>query len=119
MYIKANISLVEAKKVIENGGVVYTTEEDRGIGKTTAISAYSIWSGKPLVVKGRALARLYEERGVSVLGVNESLRGYRFENGVLVDDIPEEDYIKLRDYIMPHTPIAGFVISKDRNGVSE
>lgn len=119
MYIKANISLVEAKKVIENGGVVYTTEEDRGIGKTTAISAYSIWSEKPLVIKGESLARLYKERGAEVYGINALLRGTKFSNGVLVDDIPEEDYIKLRDYIMPHTPITGFVISKDRNGVSE
>lgn len=117
MYIKREVDIKEAKKIIENGGVVYTDEGDRRIGKSTAIRAYSQWAGKPIVAKNRQMSGLHNWDNVVVVGNKGDVFGKQFKNGVLVDDIDEDDYIKLRETIIPSVPIAGFVVAKNRNGV--
>lgn len=85
----------EAKKVIENGGVVYTTDEDRKIGKTTNIVAYSIWTEKPILTGKMHLVSHYQDKGAVAYFVDSnnlgSLKGRRdLTKGVLVDEFFDE-----------------------------
>lgn len=113
MYIKQQVDFEEAKAHIEDGGIVYVTESDRRIGKSINISAYSLWTQKPIVVSSNNIAKNYADIGgiknLRVLSSGVGLRGHNFRDGLLVDDISEKDYQKLKEIIPQDVEVAGFV----------
>lgn len=125
MYIKKDIKQIEAKEIIENGGVVYVEDKqnpedlrDRGIGKTTAICAYAIWSGKKIIVetarrRGHLIdcfpqlkQRVYTVQECICMDYLSSLESK--EETYLLDDVKESNYKELR-HKYPHLTFAGFV----------
>lgn len=84
---------------IEMGVLITLTDEQlRGSGKTSAIIEKSNELSIPIVVSNRQQKIFLKEQGakkVCCVGQSsEQARGYRFDNGFLVDEGAEDDVIK-------------------------
>ena len=121
MFVKVelNNNMNFAKEVIEKGGIVYTTPEDRRVGKTTFIIAHAVRTGKTIVVhshnKRRDLIKRCKDNGYTHIpeiivsypdgAFND---GYRNPNGLLIDEaIHRDTYDRLRMFRI--NEIAGFL----------
>lgn len=113
MYIKTDIGMRNAQEHIALGNIVYTTDKDRTVGKTRTIMALAILTNKPIIVGSKNAKKLYDNQlagfGVKVhVAGEESLRGLRLPNGVLVDEVSESQYEGFK-YLLVDTEISGFV----------
>lgn len=121
MFVKVelNNNMNFAKEVIEKGGIVYTTPEDRRIGKTSFIIAHAVRTGKTIVVhshnKRRDLIKRCKDNGYThipeiIVSDNEGTfnDGYSNPNGLLIDEaIHRDTYDRLRMFGI--NEIAGFL----------
>lgn len=88
MFIKQEVDFDTAKEQIEKGNVVFTEDrDDRATGKTTAIIAYSMWTGIPIVTGNRLMVNFYKgyNPNVKVILFNEIFE-YRQGSRFLVDE---------------------------------
>ena len=121
MFVKVELinNMNFAKEVIEKGGIVYTTPEDRRIGKTSFIIAHAVRTGKTIVVhpqnKRRNLIKRCKDNGYTHIpeiivsypdgAFND---GYRNPNGLLIDEaIHRDTYDRLRMFGI--NEVAGFL----------
>ena len=121
MFVKVelNNNMNFAKEVIEKGGIVYTTHEDRRIGKTSFIIAHAVRTGKTIVVhshnKRRDLIKRCKDNGYThipeiIVSYPDGIYndGYRNPNGLLIDEaIHRDTYDRLRMFGI--NEIAGFL----------
>lgn len=121
MFVKVELNgnMNFAKDVIEKGGIVYTTPEDRRIGKTSFILAHAIKTGKTIIVhsatKRREIIKRCKADGVIhipeiIVSDNEGTfnDGYSNPNGLLIDEaIHRDTYDRLRMFGI--NEIAGFL----------
>lgn len=107
-----------ARDIFENG-IIYTTDSDRRIGKTTLILKIADILNKPIIVKENYQKRFYLERAealglsVNVLNMKECLGdGYNREllyKEFLLDELSERDFEELQD---EGFTLSGFVLSE-------
>ena len=71
MYVKEKKELKDfnggevARRII-NGEIIYTTDSDRGIGKTTMILKIADILQKPILTMSNTLKRMYEEKAMAM-----------------------------------------------------
>ena len=61
MFVKQIVSMRDAKKMIQNGEVIFLEDGDRRVFKTSSMVAYAYWSGKPLVVSTKRIQSLIKD----------------------------------------------------------
>ena len=108
----------EVARRIVSGEVVYTTENDRNIGKTTLILKIADVLNKPVIVRENYQKKIYLEK-VKELGLNVKILSIKeeganievFYNDFLIDELSEREFNKLQS--KGHT-IAGFILSDEK-----
>ena len=108
----------EVARRIVSGEVVYTTENDRNIGKTTLILKIADVLNKPVIVKENYQKKIYLEK-VKELGLNVKILSIKedganievFYNDFLIDELSEREFNKLQS--KGHI-IAGFILSDEK-----
>lgn len=113
MYFKQEVNLEEAKAAISEGRIVYTSgdSEDRGIGKTTNIVAYSIWANKPIMVETNSRIKLIREisKDAIIYYIPTLTSESSFPNGVLIDDGLSQSGLDKLISILGKDKISGFM----------
>ena len=108
----------EVARRIVSGEVVYTTENDRNIGKTTLILKIADVLNKPVIVRENYQKKIYLEK-VKELGLNVKILSIKeeganievFYNDFLIDELSEREFNKLQS--KGHT-ISGFILSDEK-----
>ena len=114
MFVKQIISMDDAKKMIENGEVIFLEDGDRRLFKTSSMVAYAYWSGKPLGVSTQAIKRLIQSdypfgKHIDIHAVNlfgKYSKSHGIDSTLLVDDISYDEYKRLKAL---GYKVAGFV----------
>ena len=110
MYVKEKKELKDfnggevARRII-NGELIYTTDSDRGVGKTTMILKIADILQKPILTTSRTLKRMYEgkarEMGLTVTVVyieSGSTPVGLVYNDFLIDDLSVSEVPNLKKY---------------------
>ena len=118
MYVKEKKELEDfnggevARRII-NGEIIYTTDSDRGIGKTTMILKIADILQKPILTTSNTLKRMYEgkarEMGLTVTVVHiesGSTPVGLVYNDFLIDDLSVSEVPNLKKY---DNKVSGFV----------
>ena len=118
MYVKEKKELKDfnggevARRII-NGEIIYTTDSDRGIGKTTMILKIADILQKPILTMSNTLKRMYEgkarEMGLTVTVVyieSGSTPVGLVYNDFLIDDLSVSEVPNLKKY---DNKVSGFV----------
>ena len=118
MYIKEKKELKDfnsgevARRII-NGEIIYTTDSDRGIGKTTMILKIADILQKPILTTSRTIKKMYEEEaramGLTVTVVyieSGSTPVGLVYNDFLIDDLSVSEIPNLKKY---DNKVSGFV----------
>lgn len=118
MYVKEKKELKDfnggevARRII-NGEIIYTTDSDRGIGKTTMILKIADILQKPILTTSKTIKKIYEEKaramGLTVTVVyieSGSTPVGLVYNDFLIDDLSVSEVPKLKKY---DNKVSGFV----------
>ena len=118
MYVKEKKELKDfnggevARRII-NGEIIYTTDSDRGIGKTTMILKIADILQKPILTTSRTIKKMYEEKaramGLTVTVVyieSGSTPVGLVYNDFLIDDLSVSEVPNLKKY---DNKVSGFV----------
>ena len=118
MYVKEKKELKDfnggevARRII-NGEIIYTTDSDRGIGKTTMILKIADILQKPILTTSRTIKKMYEEKaramGLTVTVVyieSGSTPVGLVYNDFLIDDLSVSEAPNLKKY---DNKVSGFV----------
>lgn len=110
MYIKEKKELKDfnggevARRII-NGEIIYTTDSDRGIGKTTMILKIADILQKPILTMSNTLKRMYEEKAramgltVTVVHIESGSTPVGLVyNDFLIDDLSVSEVPNLKKY---------------------
>ena len=110
MYVKEKKELKDfnggevARRII-NGELIYTTDSDRGIGKTTMILKIADILQKPILTTSRTIKKMYEEKaraiGLTVTVVyieSGSTPVGLVYNDFLIDDLSVSEVPNLKKY---------------------
>ena len=110
MYVKEKKELKDfnggevARRII-NGEIIYTTDSDRGIGKTTIILKIADILQKPILTTSRTIKKMYEEKaramGLTVTVVyieSGSTPVGLVYNDFLIDDLSVSEVPNLKKY---------------------
>lgn len=108
----------EVAKRIVSGEVVYTTENDRNIGKTTLILKIADVLNKPVIVRENYQKKIYLEK-VKELGLNVKILSIKedganievFYNDFLIDELSEREFNKLQS---KGYTVSGFILSDEK-----
>ena len=118
MYVKEKKELKDfnggevARRII-NGEIIYTTDSDRGIGKTTMILKIADILQKPILTMSRTIKKMYEEKAramgltVTVVHIESGSTpvGLVYKD-FLVDDLSVSEIPNLKKY---DNKVSGFV----------
>ena len=128
MYIKEKKELKDfnggkvARRII-NGEIIYTTDSDRGIGKTTMILKIADILQKPILTTSRTIKKMYEEKaramGLTVTVVyieSGSTPVGLVYNDFLIDDLSVSEVPSLKKY---NNKISGFVSDRALLSIGE
>ena len=128
MYIKEKKELKDfnggevARRII-NGEIIYTTDSDRGIGKTTMILKIADILQKPILTTSRTIKKMYEEKaramGLTVTVVyieSGSTPVGLVYNDFLIDDLSVSEVPNLKKY---DNKISGFVSDRALLSIGE
>ena len=128
MYIKEKKELKDfnsgevARRII-NGEIIYTTDSDRGIGKTTMILKIADILQKPILTTSRTIKKMYEEEaramGLTVTVVyieSGSTPVGLVYNDFLIDDLSVSEVPNLKKY---DNKISGFVSDRALLSIGE
>ena len=128
MYIKEKKELKDfnggevARRII-NGEIIYTTDSDRGIGKTTMILKIADILQKPILTTSRIIKKMYEEKaramGLTVTVVyieSGSTPVGLVYNDFLIDDLSVSEVPSLKKY---NNKISGFVSDRALLSIGE
>ena len=128
MYVKEKKELKDfnggevARRVI-NGEIIYTTDSDRGIGKTTMILKIADILQKPILTTSRTIKKMYEEEaramGLTVTVVyieSGSTPVGLVYNDFLIDDLSVSEVPNLKKY---DNKISGFVSDRALLSIGE
>lgn len=122
MYVKEKKEIKDfndgevAKRII-NGELIYTTDSDRCIGKTTMILKIADILQKPILTMSNTLKRMYEGRAKE-MGLNVTVfyiesdstpRGLKYRD-FLVDDLHVSQINNLKKY---DNKVSGFAFERD------
>ena len=118
MYIKEKKELKDfnsgevARRII-NGEIIYTTDSDRGIGKTTMILKIADILQKPILTTSRTIKKMYEEEAramgltVTIVYIESGSTPIGLVyNDFLVDDLSVSEIPNLKKY---DNKVSGFV----------
>lgn len=118
MYVKEKKELKDfnggevAKRII-NGEIIYTTDSDRGIGKTTMILKIADILQKPILTTSRTIKKMYEEKAramvltVTVVYIESGSTPVGLVyNDFLIDDLSVSEVPNLKKY---DNKVSGFV----------
>ena len=110
MYVKEKKELKDfnggevARRII-NGEIIYTTDSDRGIGKTTMILKIADILQKPILTMSNTLKRMYEEKAramgltVTVVHIESGSTPVGLVyNDFLIDDLSVSEVPNLKKY---------------------
>ena len=128
MYIKEKKELKDfnggevARRII-NGEIIYTTDSDRGIGKTTMILKIADILQKPILTTSRTIKKMYEDKAVTMgltvkviyIESGSSPRGLK-HNDFLIDDVSISEIDSLKKY---NNKISGFVSDRALLSIGE
>ena len=129
MYIKEKKELKDfnggevARRII-NGEIIYTTDSDRGIGKTTMILKIADILQKPILTTSRTIKKMYEEKAramgltVTVVYIESGSTppvGLVY-NDFLIDDLSVSEVPNLKKY---DNKISGFVSDRALLSIGE
>ena len=128
MYVKKKKELKDfnggevARRII-NGEIIYTTDSDRGIGKTTMILKIADILQKPILTTSRTIKKMYEEKaramGLTVTVVyieSGSTPVGLVYNDFLIDDLSVSEVPNLKKY---DNKISGFVSDRALLSIGE
>lgn len=128
MYVKEKKELKDfnggevARRII-NGEIIYTTDSDRGIGKTTMILKIADILQKPILTTSRTIKKMYEEKaramGLTVTVVyieSGSTPVGLVYNDFLIDDLSVSEVPNLKKY---DNKISGFVSDRALLSIGE
>ena len=128
MYVKEKKELKDfnggevARRII-NGEIIYTTDSDRGIGKTTMILKIADILQKPILTTSRTIKKMYEEKaramGLTVTVVyieSGSTPVGLVYNDFLIDDLSVSEVPSLKKY---NNKISGFVSDRALLSIGE
>ena len=128
MYIKEKKELKDfnggevARRII-NGEIIYTTDSDRGIGKTTMILKIADILQKPILTTSKTIKKMYEEKaramGLTVTVVyieSGSTPVGLVYNDFLIDDLSVSEVPSLKKY---NNKISGFVSDRALLSIGE
>ena len=118
MYVKEKKEIKDfnggevAKRII-NGELIYTTDSDRCIGKTTMILKIADILQKPILTTSRTIKKMYEDKaraiGLTVkiiyIESGSTPRGLEY-NDFLIDDLSVSEVSNFKKY---ENKISGFV----------
>lgn len=112
MYIKEKKELKDfnsgevARRII-NGEIIYTTDSDRGIGKTTMILKIADILQKPILTTSRTIKKMYEEKvmtmglTVTIVYIESGSTPVGLEyNDFLIDDLSVSEIPNLKNMII-------------------
>ena len=128
MYIKEkkefkDLNGGEVARRIINGEIIYTTDSDRGIGKTTMILKIADILQKPILTTSRTIKKMYEEKaramGLTVTVVyieSGSTPVGLVYNDFLIDDLSVSEVPSLKKY---NNKISGFVSDRALLSIGE
>lgn len=128
MYIKERKELKDfnsgevARRII-NGEIIYTTDSDRGIGKTTMILKIADILQKPILTTSRTIKKMYEEK-VMAMGLTVTIVYIEsgstpiglVYNDFLIDDLSVSEVPNLKKY---DNKISGFVSDRALLSIGE
>ena len=128
MYVKEKKELKDfnggevARRII-NGEIIYTTDSDRGIGKTTMILKIADILQKPILTTSKTIKKIYEEKaramGLTVTVVyieSGSTPVGLVYNDFLIDDLSVSEVPNLKKY---DNKISGFVSDRALLSIGE
>ena len=128
MYVKEKKELKDfnggevARRII-NGELIYTTDSDRGVGKTTMILKIADILQKPILTTSRTIKKMYEEKaramGLTVTVVyieSGSTPVGLVYNDFLIDDLSVSEVPNLKKY---DNKISGFVSDRALLSIGE
>ena len=110
MYVKEkkelkNFNGGEVARRIINGEIIYTTDSDRGIGKTTMILKIADILQKPILTTSRTIKKMYEEKAramgltVTVVHIESGSTPVGLVyNDFLIDDLSVSEVPNLKKY---------------------
>ena len=118
MYVKEKKELKDfnggevARRII-NGELIYTTDSDRGVGKTTMILKIADILQKPILTTSRTIKKMYEEKAramgltVTVVHIESGSTPVGLVyNDFLIDDLSVSEVPNLKKY---DNKVSGFV----------
>ena len=128
MYIKEKKELKDfnsgevARRII-NGEIIYTTDSDRGIGKTTMILKIADILQKPILTTSRTIKKMYEEKAMA-MGLTVTIVYIEsgstpiglVYNDFLIDDLSVSEVPNLKKY---DNKISGFVSDRALLSIGE
>ena len=128
MYIKEKKELKDfnggevARRII-NGEIIYTTDSDRGIGKTTMILKIADILQKPILTMSRTIKKMYEEKAMA-MGLTVTIVYIEsgstpiglVYNDFLIDDLSVSEVPNLKKY---DNKISGFVSDRALSSIRE
>ena len=128
MYVKEKKELKDfnggevARRII-NGEIIYTTDSDRGIGKTTMILKIADILQKPILTTSRTIKKMYEEKAramgltVTVVHIESGSTPVGLVyNDFLIDDLSVSEVPNLKKY---DNKISGFVSDRALLSIGE
>ena len=128
MYVKEKKELKDfnggevARRII-NGEIIYTTDSDRCIGKTTMILKIADILQKPILTTSRTIKKMYEEKaramGLTVTVVyieSGSTPVGLVYNDFLIDDLSVSEVPNLKKY---DNKVSGFVSERALSSIRE
>ena len=128
MYVKEKKELKDfnggevARRII-NGEIIYTTDSDRGIGKTTMILKIADILQKPILTTNRTIKKMYEEKAremgltVTVVHIESGSTPVGLVyNDFLIDDLSVSEVPNLKKY---DNKISGFVSDRALLSIGE
>lgn len=128
MYIKEKKELKDfnsgevARRII-NGEIIYTTDSDRGIGKTTMILKIADILQKPILTTSRTIKKMYEEKvmtmglTVTIVYIESGSTPVGLEyNDFLIDDLSVSEIPNLKKY---DNKVSGFVSDRALLSIGE
>ena len=128
MYVKEKKELKDfnggevARRII-NGEIIYTTDSDRGIGKTTMILKIADILQKPILTTSKTIKKIYEEKAramgltVTVVHIESGSTPVGLVyNDFLIDDLSVSEVPNLKKY---DNKISGFVSDRALLSIGE
>lgn len=108
----------EVAKRIISGETIYTTDNDRNIGKTTLILKIADILNKPVIVRENYQKKFYIEK-VKALGLNVKILSIKEESAnievfykdFLIDELSEREFNKLQS---KGYTVSGFILSDEK-----